>query len=1218
MSPFARRTGLSFAGFKPERGCRPELMGSGERQRADVFTLSVTAVGSLALAATKKFLLDCLEVGKNHGEIFSSIDVGRFLRCGVKASMTPRVSPAFLGFSRLVSVTRLFTRLTFIWCGAVLASAALDAAELGKKAYNLPADRAEKSLKQFSSQSGLEVLFPTLTVGRTQTNAVRGELTAREAIDRMLAGTGLVVRENAKTGAFTVASDPNGPGPAPSEASSRPEQPSQNGEVGNGGTVYSPSGRQGEMLFGQVTNAATGRTLQGARVEVAALGQSVVTDEEGIFRFFDLPPGPVNLTVFYTGLEFFAFGVTVEAGKVARRDIALTAEIYKLSPFVVSGEREGNALAITLQRESDGIRNVVSADAFGNLAGNPADLLLRMPGIVGESVGGDMRYVRIRGMNSALSTVTSDGNRMADAASAGATREYQFQQVNSDTIERIEVVKSPTPDMDADSIGGAVNMVSKSAFDASPRRRISFSAGMIWRIMDDRDEPHPNFTLSYSEVFKGKFGVAINYGHRQHTSLIDRTNQAHRAQLEDPAYTYSFEFHDSRNTRTRWGGGVKLDYKLSPNSRFYLNNTLSKHSEFSSTNIAVFTTAQTVATRDANGNLTGTGAIVPEFTRDMTEWRPVSNSNVELTGAAGQKYGRTLHSQLGGVHRFPSLEIDYNGYLSNSVAKYERGKLGNFAVTARGIGLRIERKGEPYFPYIYQVSGPDMTDINSYTSNLLTLTDNFGEDEYYGATLNVKKTFATVAPSWIKAGVRYRAQSRDLRNLTTRTSYVGVDGVQGVNPANGINDDNLGRFVNPNVVSPVRDGRYPKLPYPARPFRDTPGSGYDYWGYNIGTAYRETPLYFLNDIAFNTMTARVGDQAFNERIAAAYIVGNVDLGKLRLMGGVRVEDTEVDGTGALQAITPEERARRVAWVGPVTRDELLRRTEAEYSGRRSAEGENRGVFPGLHFKYEPFRGVVTRLSYATNIGRPSIGQLIPRTTVNYDLRTVSTNNPSLKPQYANNFDASIEYYFEPVGLVSAGVFLKEIRDFIFRAGGQPVPPGADNGFDGDYEGFVVTTQRNGGFAKIRGIELAYQQQLTFLPGWWSGFGVFANYTRLETEGDYGATVVRSTSEVAGFTPETGNLGVSYIKGRSSFRIQFNHAGKYLATFNANPAALLYRQARSTVALKTRYTLSKRFDVYIDVDNVFAEPDRASVYSTGRPQDMFKMSPQFNLGINGRL
>ena len=89
----------------------------------------------------------------------------------------------------------------------------------------------------------------------------------------------------------------------------------------------------------------------------------------------------------------------------------------------------------------------MSADAFGGLAGNPADVVMRLPGVEGESVGGDNRYLRIRGLNQNLSTITQDGNRIADAASGGSSREFQFQTVGSDSIERIEVTKSPTPDV---------------------------------------------------------------------------------------------------------------------------------------------------------------------------------------------------------------------------------------------------------------------------------------------------------------------------------------------------------------------------------------------------------------------------------------------------------------------------------------------------------------------------------------------------------------------------------------------------------------------------------------------------------------------------------------------------------------------------------------------------------------------------------------------------
>lgn len=102
------------------------------------------------------------------------------------------------------------------------------------------------------------------------------------------------------------------------------------------------------------------------------------------------------------------------------------------------------------------------------------------------------------------------------------------------------------------------------------------------------------------------------------------------------------------------------------------------------------------------------------------------------------------------------------------------------------------------------------------------------------------------------------------------------------------------------------------------------------------------------------------------------------------------------------------------------------------------------------------------LSYATNVGRPGIGQLIPRTNVNFDTQTIASSNPSLKPQTADNFDLALEYYFEPAGTLSIGLFQKQIKNFIYTSGGVVVPGGADNGFNGDYAGYALTTQFNGG------------------------------------------------------------------------------------------------------------------------------------------------------------
>ena len=165
-------------------------------------------------------------------------------------------------------------------------------------------------------------------------------------------------------------------------------------------------------------------------------------------------------------------------------------------------------------------------------------------------------------------------------------------------------------------------------------------------------------------------------------------------------------------------------------------------------------------------------------------------------------------------------------------------------------------------------------------------------------------------------------------------------------------------------------------------------------------------------------------------------MGNIELGRLSVLAGVRVERTETVGTGALQVITPAERALRAAYVGTVTNAETARRTRAEYGGRQVRSGDYQNVLPGVHFKFSPTPNIVTRLSYATNVGRPGIGQLIPRTNVNFDTQTISSSNPSLKPQTADNFDLALEYYFEPAGTLSIGLFQKQIKNFIYTSGGR--------------------------------------------------------------------------------------------------------------------------------------------------------------------------------------
>jgi hypothetical protein len=131
--------------------------------------------------------------------------------------------------------------------------------------------------------------------------------------------------------------------------------------------------------------------------------------------------------------------------------------------------------------------------------------------------------------------------------------------------------------------------------------------------------------------------------------------------------------------------------------------------------------------------------------------------------------------------------------------------------------------------------------------------------------------------------------------------------------------------------------------------------------------------------------------------------------------------------------------------------------------------------------------------------------------------------------------------------------------------------------------------------------------------------VFANYTRLATEGNFGTNTVSSTRQIPGFTPETGNLGISYIRGRMSLRVQFNHKGETLSSFNANPASRVYLKTRSVVDIKTVFPIWKNYSFYLDVNNVFDEAERSTVRGeVRRVLTHSHLTPQFFFGINGRL
>ena len=145
------------------------------------------------------------------------------------------------------------------------------------------------------------------------------------------------------------------------------------------------------------------------------------------------------------------------------------------------------------------------------------------------------------------------------------------------------------------------------------------------------------------------------------------------------------------------------------------------------------------------------------------------------------------------------------------------------------------------------------------------------------------------------------------------------------------------------------------------------------------------------------------------------------------------------------------------------------------------------------------------------------------------------------------------------------------------------------------------------------------QQLSFLPGWLAGFGAYANYTRLITRGNYGGTTQVSSSELAGFMPKTGNLGLSYVGSGLDIRVQANWRPVYLQSFSANSVQRIYNYETTSVDIKFKYAFRPSLAVFCNVDNVTDEPAVARYRGFAhRPSDVRYDGPKMSFGISGRF
>lgn len=1157
----------------------------------------------------------------------------------------------FMPFVRLreacASLFRYIMRSTCFFVGIASLPIALHAAEPARISFDLPAATADKSLKLFSEQSGLEVLFLTETATAVRTNAVKGHFTAREAVDRMLAGTNLKAAQNEKTGAVRIVpnADPNAPRVAqmlpPSDRAARPAanplrpddpiKSARSAETGKRpnaakriigaiagfflGSVAAHAQTPAEsaavaregygIVAGQVLNETTKDYLSGASVRVEGSGLDTITGDSGTFSV-SVPEGDYIVVVNYTGLQPARVPVTVRSGQVASINVPLNSEIYKIEAYTVRGLREGQAAAIQNQRQSMNVKSVAAIDAYGNPGASMGELIQRLPGVaVDLGAGGEPSAIYLRGMSQNFTSMMIDGNTLPVSDGQTVASNYiNLGQVSTNNIEALEIIKSPTPDMDGNAISGYINLRTKRAFDRAPGQIITATVGTKWADLKQHDSvPGKDLpkldlmTLGYSNVFsvlggRNNLGVSATVNHNAYGAYgyeagpwlsVGYNNMffvAPPAPGEKPQPLLRTWGAGHRNTNTAntyaKNYGVNVDYKAGPDTVLYFKGTLGdtrveegSYPGYFRWRLYANQSAANFAPGSTYDLVTATGGTI-----DLESVYYVLQRKTFLASAGLE---RKLFSGSG------MLTVD---------ASYSRDEarmpaINEVKARINGVGFQIDRRGrDPWHPVVRQTAGLDWSDPASYTfvgsqANGSRIIDFHVPAMRSNIKADFRKNLQLAVPGYIKLGLKHSVHRITSDRRYAHYTWAGPGGTPatgGITPYVGHNmimgEDNYGPF----------------------PFLQTPTTGLPNDPWADPSNWRQTPA----QVWLSTLQTLSGYADSKETISAGYVQGHIKLNRLSILAGLRAEQTTP---------TTSSPRRVIITTGPnantsapnLSAEENIARAQANYPSIDKATSDYKNVFPGLHFVYRIADGLQARASYNVSITRPALNLLLPNFQVQDNTRIVSIGNPDLKPYTSDNFEARIEYYFEPIGRLSAGVFLKEIANY-FRSFDSVIGAGSGNGFDGEFEGYTLRQNRNVGGARIQGLELEYSQQFMFLPGWLRGFGVDANMTFLETKGDFGG--LTTVTRLPNFTPRTLNAGVTYKARRFDLRLMGNYRGRtYVGSAVAGSDTAsgtgvggiigrvnfdLYNDSRLLFDFKSQLTINRTFSLYFDVYNLTNE------------------------------
>jgi len=991
------------------------------------------------------------------------------------------------------------------------------------------------------------------------------------------------------------------------------------------------------MISGRVVDSGADRAMHGAIIRVSGTSLRAETDRDGTFVLRNVPAGEHVVEASYFGAEPRTLTVTVASGSVATANFNFGESEVELAEMMIVGEVMGQARAVNQQRVATAMVNITSDELFGEMTDNNiAKALQRIPGISANSDGGTEvpRYVNIRGFDGSLNSVQMNGSRLPTSGTGQGTvygdtaRAFALDDLPANAVSTIEIIKAPTPDMDGDTVGGIVNLVTKSAFERSGRS-LEFNLGADYSALRDNWVPH--IDLGYSDLFmEGRLGVRLDLSYYKGDEGFDNIDYDSLPLVPQlpfneylglptdgrPVFAHEdTEYNNYFIERDRYGFAASFDYKLSENTELYFRPTytyeLRDEDDRRYHKIMDNDHGRTASAPPAGAAVgtvyTGTRgtAVVTEPGRGAYRtYNSVSYDAAESTllpngrgrGSAG--YRQSLNERhlefysldLGARHTVPWGEVKWS-LVNSTSAKNEM--LDSVRFDRLGMQWAYDRS-DIFRPQYDVVNGidplavPTRGEVDYFTnpsSSNFTRADRATEESVTQAKVDVKMPFleGTGIDGQFKTGAKLRWMDREsdrdqyFWRLTNFATFDFADYLR--------QSDNT-----------VSDFDMPYTPDTRR---------------MISEAMSDSPNFIRDTSNARRLNSLNNDYTASEDSIEGYAMAEIQAGpKLRLTGGVRVEHTQFEATTPVYDPADLPLANRA--------DETITHSN-DYTV----------VLPGFHLRYEARNNVVARAAYTHTYGRPAFREMVAVTSFDEVNNTIATGNPYLKPYNSENWDVSFEYFGKDAAYLQVAFFYKKVENFVLETGETIFGSDGFPGLELDpNETYTVSTFSNAHDGVNRGVEVAGRYRFTSLPRPLDGLYFDGSVTYTDSNGKY-ADRPGEDLPTYGASEWLYFVGLGYQRDRFSIFLSYRFRDQYLEGLESvdqqnrelgfpPDAADDWWGPERYWNLETSYRVSERLKVYFNVSNLFEYRNYStqSPPANRYPEDSYWHKRRFAVGLKG--